>query len=60
MKVKINDSCIACCLCCEMCPKVFRMGDSGAQVVLDIVPQDCSDKVNASIEYCPVDAITAC
>ncbi len=43
-----------------MCPKVFRMGDNGAQVVLDVVPESCNDKVNASIEYCPVDAISAC
>ena len=58
MKVKIDQGCIACCFCCEMCPKVFRMGDNGAQVMLDTVPDGCNDKIDAAIEYCPVNVIS--
>ncbi len=57
MKASVNEDCIACELCVEMCPDVFEMGDETAQVKTDPVPPDHEDKVREAAEACPTDAI---
>ncbi len=59
MKAKIDrDGCIACGLCTEICPKVFRMADDGlAEVYVDTVPGDLEEKAVEAQESCPVSVI---
>ena len=54
--VSVDDTCIACGTCVEICPEVFELeGDiasvkSGADLSLD-------EKISEAAEECPVDAI---
>jgi len=57
MKVRIDDTCTACGLCVETCPDVFEMGDSIAEVVVDLVEPEFQDAVQQAAEECPVEAI---
>ena len=57
MKVAINDSCIACERCVDICPDVFQMGDDIAEVKAEVVPDGLEDAVTEAAEECPVDAI---
>lgn len=58
MKASIDDSCISCGLCVEICPEVFQMGDEIAEVIADPVPPDKEDSAREAASSCPVDAIT--
>ncbi len=55
-KVSVDDTCIACGTCVEICPEVFEIeGDiasvkNGADLSLD-------EKISEAAEECPVDAI---
>ena len=57
MKVRIEDSCTACGLCCDTCPEVFEMGDELAEVIADEVPAEHEDAVQEAADECPVEAI---
>lgn len=59
MKATVNDECIACGLCVEVCPEVFKMSDSGeiAEVIVDEVPDANQDSCREAADGCPVDAI---
>lgn len=58
MKAKIDETCIGCGLCPEICPEVFRMGDDGlAEVIVDEIPEDALDSAREAAERCPVEAI---
>lgn len=58
MKYSVNDNCIGCGLCTEICPEVFEMDDSGKSKVIktEMGAQEeaCADE---ALESCPVDAI---
>ncbi len=60
MKAKIDrDGCIACELCANTCPEVFRMADDGlAEVYVDEVPEEVGDAAKEAEENCPVSVIT--
>jgi ferredoxin len=60
MIAKLDKSgCIACGLCVEICPEVFRMGDDDlAEVWVDEVPEELEANVMESLESCPVSVIT--
>lgn len=60
MIAKLDKSgCIACGLCVEICPEVFRMGDDDlAEVWVDEVPEELEGNVMESLESCPVSVIT--
>ncbi len=60
MKATIErDGCIACELCPETCPEVFRMADDGlAEVYVDEVPEEVEDSAKDAEENCPVSVIT--
>jgi ferredoxin len=51
-----HDTCIACGLCEETCPEVFKVNDT-AEVKADPVPSDLEDSCREAAESCPVDAI---
>lgn len=59
MKVRIEDTCTACGLCCDTCPEVFEMGDEMATVIVDEVPGPLEEAVQQAIDECPVSAIIA-
>jgi ferredoxin len=57
MKVRIEDTCTACGLCCDICPDVFEMGDEMATVLAADVPGEYEDDVEQAADECPVEAI---
>ncbi len=57
MKVRIEDTCTACGLCCDTCPEVFSMGADMAEVIVDEVPAEYEAAVQQAAEECPVEAI---
>ncbi len=60
MKATIDrEGCIACELCQEICPEVFRMAEDGlAEVYVDEVPEDAEQTAQEAAESCPVQVIT--
>ncbi len=59
MKAMVDDSCISCGLCVEICPEVFELPDTGiAKVKVDTVPEELHDSCREAASSCPVDAIT--
>ena len=57
MKVRIEDTCTSCGLCCDTCPEVFEMGSDKAQVKVEEVPAEHEDAVQQAADECPVEAI---
>ena len=57
MKVSITEDCIACERCVEICPQVFEMGETYAEVKVDTAPAEFEDGVREAAEECPVSAI---
>ena len=58
MKVSINDDCISCGLCVELCPDVFDMPDDGkAFPKVDVVPEDQVDCAQDAADSCPTESI---
>ncbi len=59
MKAFIDqDGCIACELCVEICPSVFRMTDDSAEVYVDEVPKEDEADAEDARDSCPVDVIS--
>ena len=60
MKAVIDrDGCIACGLCPDTCPEVFRMADDGlAEVYVDEVPEEAEDSAHEAEDGCPVSVIS--
>ena len=57
MKVRIEDTCTACGLCCETCPEVFQMGDNMAEVIVEDVAAEHEPAVQQAADECPVESI---
>jgi ferredoxin len=57
MKVRVEDTCTSCGLCCDTCPEVFEMGPEKAEVKVDEVPAEFEDAVQQAADECPVEAI---
>ncbi len=54
-----RDGCIACGLCADTCPEVFRMAEDGlAEVYVDEVPEEQKDAAAEAAEDCPVNVIS--
>lgn len=60
MKAKIDrEGCVACELCVDTCPEVFRMADDGyAEVITEEIPKDVEDSAIEAQEGCPESVIT--
>lgn len=57
MKVKVTDECIACGKCVDICPEVFEMGDSFAEVKTGGIMPEYQTAVREAADECPVSAI---
>lgn len=57
MNVTVNEDCIGCELCVEMCPDVFEMGDGVAQVKTNPIPGAHESKAREAADACPTAAI---
>ncbi|NLW73915.1 MAG: ferredoxin [Clostridiales bacterium] len=58
MKYKVNENCIGCGLCAEICPQVFSMTDEGVAKSIDAeVPAEALDTAAEAMDSCPVSAI---
>lgn len=59
MKFKVNDTCISCGMCANICPGVFHMReDTGmAEAVGDAVPAETEASAQEAMTACPAGAI---
>ena len=55
-KVWIEDTCIACGQCVEICPEVFELEDEIASIK-DTADLTLNEKIIEAAETCPVEAI---
>ncbi len=59
MKAMIDRSgCIACGLCIDICPEVFRMGDDDLAEVYAEVDDSVKDSATEARDSCPVSVIS--
>ena len=56
MNATVNENCIACGLCTNVCPEVFSMGDDG-QAHGGKIPTDHLSAAQEARDGCPVAAI---
>lgn len=58
MKYFVNENCIGCGLCTEICPEVFSLNDNGVSVAIEgDVPPEQEGGAAEAMESCPVNAI---
>ncbi len=58
MKYSVNENCIACGLCTDLCPQVFSLGDEGtAEAIESDVPDEAAESAAEAMDSCPVSAI---
>jgi ferredoxin len=57
MKAIVDETCISCGLCIDICPEVFQMGDNIAEVIVDTVPEKLESLAQQAADDCPVEAI---
>jgi len=57
MKAHVNEACIGCGLCPNICPDVFRMTDENVAEAYGEVTQDLEESVAEARDSCPVEAI---
>ncbi len=58
MKVIVDpELCIGCESCVDFLPEVFKMEGELAKTIEEDIPDELHDKVQESIELCPVEAI---
>ena len=58
MKVKVNQDCIGCGMCIDMCPEVFEYNDEGlSSAKSEEIDDSLKDAVVEVQEACPVAAI---
>ncbi len=58
MKYYVNENCIGCGLCTEICPQVFSLTDEGVSSAIEgDVPPEHEQSAQEAMESCPVGAI---
>ena len=57
MKAHVNEACIGCGLCRNICPDVFRMTEENVAEAYGEVTQDLEESVAEARDSCPVEAI---
>ena len=53
----IDDVCVGCGMCAQICPEVFESRDDKAVVIANPVPKEAEDTVKQAASECPVEAI---
>ena len=57
MEAKVNEGCISCGACVDICPEVFRFGDEGtAEAYQSVMPENEETAIEAR-DSCPVSVI---
>lgn len=57
MEAHVNDACIGCGLCTNICASVFMMTDEGVAAAKDEIYPEEEDQTREAAESCPVSAI---
>jgi len=57
MEAFVNEECILCGLCADMCPEIFQLGEETAEVIVDEIPPEHQDCCREAADSCPSDAI---
>ena len=57
MTAHVNENCIACGLCANLCPSVFMMTEENVAAAKDEIYPEEEGQVQEAAESCPVDAI---
>jgi ferredoxin len=59
VKATVDETCIACGLCPDICPEVFELPEDAAiaKVKVDEVPAEAEATCREAAESCPVEAI---
>lgn len=57
MRAFVNENCIGCGMCHEVCPDVFSMLDGDRAVAVDAEVNNSDDSVEIAADGCPVSAI---
>ena len=57
MEARVNEECIYCGLCADLCPDIFQLGDETAMVTVKEIPVDLQDCCREAAEECPTEAI---
>jgi len=57
MNAHVNENCIGCGLCANLCPDVFTMTEEGVAAARDEIGPEQEAFVQEAAESCPVDAI---
>ncbi|HOB29199.1 MAG: ferredoxin [Dethiobacteria bacterium] len=57
MKAYVNEDCIFCGLCADLCPAIFQLGDEQAFVSANEIPEEMWDCCREASEECPTEAI---
>ena len=58
MNVHVNENCIGCGLCVNMCGSVFLMTEEGVAAARDEIFPEQEGQVQEAAESCPVNAIS--
>lgn len=58
MKYFVNENCIGCGLCADLCPEVFELTDDNVSKAIDSdVDPSMEESANEAMDRCPVNAI---
>lgn len=57
MEAHVNEECIFCGLCADLCPEIFQLGDESAFVTQKEIPEELQDCCREAAEECPTEAI---
>jgi ferredoxin len=57
MKAYVNEECILCGICVDMCPEIFELGDERAKVLAEEIPPEHQECCREAADDCPTDAI---
>lgn len=57
MIVHVNENCVGCGLCTNLCSAVFTMTEEGVAAARDEIAPEYEDQVQEAAESCPVLAI---
>ena len=57
MKAVVDDSCVACGVCPEICPEVFKLDGPIAEVIADPIPPSAVTAAREAAQRCPVESI---